>query len=123
MIVLQQVTHSLGETLRLRPLLWRLDLLADPDWRAEATAEAKDAVLVIVSASGDLPAPAWDWIQECLRQRPGGRRALVVSLSRQEGLDGWISPRLHSLKQAAEAADLEFFGSSSPAQALAGARS
>ena len=52
------VTRQLSGTIPLHPSLWRFDLLEDPRWRAEATAEAHPAGLVIISTSGkgDLPA-------------------------------------------------------------------
>ena len=49
------VTRQLSGTLPLQPSLWRFDLLEDPDWRAEATAEdGVDALALVASTRPDL---------------------------------------------------------------------
>jgi CheY-like chemotaxis protein len=113
---LHEVARHLGERVKLRPLLWRFDLLADPDWRSEAAADAAGAGLMVVSASGNLPRAGLDWIRETLQQQPGGPGALVALLDGEDDPAGSASPRLKLLKGAAEAAGVQFFAPSLPLQ-------
>jgi hypothetical protein len=64
MRTLEGVTHQLSGSITLHPLLWRFDLLEDPDCRAAATAEAVQAGLVVISTSSkrELPAAVRDWV-------------------------------------------------------------
>ena len=67
--VLHAVTHQLAGRIKLCPLLWRFDLLEDPDCRAEATADATRSGLIVIAASSksDLPPAIKDWVEESLR--------------------------------------------------------
>lgn len=109
---LNEVARHLGERVKLRRLLWRFDLLADPDWRAEAAADAAGAGLMVVSASGSLPRAGLDWIRAVLQHPPGGPGALVALLGGEDDPAGSASPRLKLLKEAAAAAGVQFFSPS-----------
>ena len=92
------------------PSLWQFDLLEDPDWRALATAEALQADLLVISASGrsDLPGGLKTWLGTCLEQKKGTPTAVVALLGLGEHSDPPDSPRIQFLKSAAAAAGLEF---------------
>jgi hypothetical protein len=101
--------------LRFRPKPWRFDLLADPEWRQFAAADARRADLLIISTGNDsdLPASVQSWLRLCLAQKSGGGG--VVALFGTEGqMDSAESPRLRFLKQAAEEAGLDFFAPPAP---------
>jgi len=104
------------------PRPWRFDLLADPEWREVAAADARTADLLIIAAGTgpDLPAAVRNWLEQCLTERRNGGG--VVALFGAEGeMDAIDSPRLRFLRQAAEKADLDFFAPS-PASDGAGAK-
>ena len=107
---LEGVTHQLSGRITLHPLLWRFDLLEDPDWRAAATAEAVQAGLVVISTSskGDLPAAVRDWVHAWLGMNRG-TAALAALLGPADDLDGADSPRIQLLKSAAAARGAGFF--------------
>jgi hypothetical protein len=100
--------------LTFRPRPWRFDLLADPEWRQFAAADARRADLLIISTGNDsdLPASVRSWVRLCLARKAGGG---VVALFGTEGqMDTADSPRLQFLKQAAEEAGLDFFAPLAP---------
>ena len=108
---LEGVSRQLSGTIPLHPSLWRFDLLEDPDWRAEATAKALPAGLVIISTSskGDLPAAVRDWVQGCLQLETKAPGALVALLGPADDSDSADSPRVEFLRIAAETAGCGFF--------------
>ena len=112
MLALDDVVHKLGRKERLHPRLWRFDLLEDPDWRAAATAEAAEAGLLIISASGKgaLPAAVQHWVHDWLGQGRG-TAALAALLGPADDPDPLDSPRVQLLRSAAKAAELGFFAS------------
>ena len=111
MNILDNVDHRLDEPMNWYPLLWRFDLLEDPEWRVLATADALRADLLIIAASSqsDLPASVQDWIKDCLTQKHGTAAAVVALLGSAENLDEPDSPRIQFIKSAAARAGLDFF--------------
>lgn len=109
--LLDGVVPTEGEPARLRPLLWRFDILEVADWRAEATIPTLEADLLIISTSSKsaLPAVVQDWVQSCLSQKRGHAAALVALLGPTGDTDTPDSPRLQILSAAAAAAGLRFF--------------
>ena len=111
MHTLDNVGHAAGGTLKLCPLLWRFDILEDPGWRAEATIDTQRANLLIISTSskGDLPAAVQEWVRSCLSQKQGHDAVVVALLGPADDTDAPDSPRVQFLRNAAEAAGLDFF--------------
>ncbi len=111
MHILDHVDHAAGGTLKLCPLLWRFDILENPGWRAEATNDTQRANLLIISTSskGDLPAAVQEWIRSCLSQMQGHAAVVVALLGPADDTDAPDSPRVQFLRNAAEAAGLDFF--------------
>jgi len=111
MHILDRVDHAAGGTLKLCPLLWRFDILEDPGWRAEATIDTQRANLLIISTSskGDLPAAVQEWVRSCLSQKQGHAAVVVALLGPADDTDAPDSPRVQFLRNAAEAAGLDFF--------------
>jgi CheY-like chemotaxis protein len=111
MHILDHVEHAAGGTLKLCPLLWRFDILEDPGWRAEATIDTQRANLLIISTSskGDLPAAVQEWVRSCLSQKQGHPAVVVALLGPADDTDAPDSPRVQFLRNAAEAAGLDFF--------------
>jgi CheY-like chemotaxis protein len=109
--VIEEVTGQLGEETNLHPVLWRFDLLEDPDWSAAAAAEAAQAGLIIIFASskGSLPVAVQRWVQECLQPGAEPSAALIALLGPANDLDPLDSPRVQFLKSAAETAGFSFF--------------
>ena len=111
MHILDRVDHAAGGTLKLCPLLWRFDILEDPGWRAEATIDTQRANLLIISTSskGDLSAAVQEWVRSCLSQKQGHAAVVVALLGPADDTDAPDSPRVQFLRNAAEAAGLDFF--------------
>jgi CheY-like chemotaxis protein len=111
MHILDHVDHAAGGTLKLCPLLWRFDILEYPGWRAEATIDTQRANLLIISTSskGDLPAAVQEWVRLCLNQKQGHDAVVVALLGPADDTDAPDSPRVQFLRNAAEAAGLDFF--------------
>ena len=111
MRMIGNVERRIGEIETRYPSLWRFDLLKDPDWRIQATAEAIQADLLVISASGQsgLSGGVKTWLQTCLTQKKGTAAAVVALLGSGEHLDPPDSPRIQFLKGATEAVGLDFF--------------
>ena len=111
MRVIGNVDRQLDELEKRYPSLWRFDLLEDPDWRLLATAEALQADLLVISASGrsGLPVGVKTWFKTCLAQKKGTAAAVVALFGVGERMDSPDSPRIQFVKSAVEAAGLAFF--------------
>jgi CheY-like chemotaxis protein len=85
--------------------------LENPGWRAEATIDTQRANLLIISTSskGDLPAAVQEWVRSCLSQKQGHDAVVVALLGPADDTDAPDSPRVQFLRNAAEAAGLDFF--------------
>lgn len=108
---MEKAIHQLGGGIELHPLLWRFDLLEDPDRRARATADALAAgMLIIASSNGiELSASFRDWVEACLTQKRGTATAVVALLDLKRNLDAPDSPRIQFLKSVTTEAGPEFF--------------
>lgn len=109
--LIASITHSSEEAAEVRPAFWCFDLLEHPSGRCQALADAADANLLIVSASGQsaFPPPVTGWLKACLAEKQGTGTAVVAVLGSPPRFDGPESPRLRFLKEAALAAGLDFF--------------
>lgn len=99
---------------RLQP--WRVDFLADPAWAEVAAAEAREAVLLVVSMShpSELPAAVERWLRVWLSEKRGASVAVVVLVDNENDTDA--ASRLAFLRGAAKEAHLNFFSVQPPTQ-------
>ena len=94
----------------LQPLLWRFDVLADPDWQHFAVADVIRAELLIIStARHKLPTSFKSWLTTSLSAETRADRALVALLGRSRQTVEASLPTLISLQTLAKSAGLAFF--------------
>jgi hypothetical protein len=69
------------EAVKIRPQLWRFDLLQDADWFALALADAVNADMLVfaTSSASGLPVAVENWLKLCLA-RKRSTNAVVVTL-------------------------------------------
>jgi len=94
-----------------RPLPWKFDVLDDPGCQQLAIADAMNADLIVISTNArkGLPPAVEAWIKSSLAQKRGHYAAVVAMLGPSDHLDHPDSKRLKLVRQATEAAGLDFF--------------
>ena len=123
MQTLEKANHPSVQAAELYPSLWRFDHLEVPEWQAAAVVDARQAGLIIISASreGDLPATVLESI-ECSRPwKAGVSGALMALLGPPGKLDEPDSPRIRRLRNLAEKAGRSFLVPTTPIAAESGA--
>jgi hypothetical protein len=95
----------------LRPQLWRLGLLEDPDWFAAALAEAADTDLLVVAIDSTerLSTSLKNWIELFLARRRKDKIAMVGLIAPSDQQNEPAFQRLEFFRNAAEKAEVEFF--------------
>lgn len=111
MHILADVAANFGDTLELRPQLWRFQFLEDPDWRTLAAKDVLNANMLTISTSSEneLPATVRSWFSSCLTQRRGANLAVVALLGTADKMDEPYSPRFQLIQRAAREASFDFF--------------
>jgi hypothetical protein len=100
----------IDDSIELRPLPWRFDVLAEASSRALAVADAGRAAIVVVSTgvAGALPETLHAWLPACLGQRRESTPALMALLGAPDHPDGPESPRYQFVRNAARSAGCDF---------------
>jgi hypothetical protein len=111
MHILADVAANFGDTLELRPQLWRFQFLEDLDWRTLAAKDVLNANMLIISTSSEneLPATVRSWFSSCLTQRRGANLAVVALLGTADKMDEPYSPRFQLIQRAARETSFDFF--------------
>ncbi len=88
--VLQQMGAHLQDEFKL--VLWRLNLMAVPRWRAIATDDVAAAGLIVVATSegGQLRDFINDWMQECMARSQGKLVAMLTPVGPHEAWVTWL---------------------------------
>jgi hypothetical protein len=107
---LSYTEQALSEPTNFYPVLWRFDLLEDPDWRAWATKDARQADLLIISVSrpSNLSANVQAWIKDWLAQKQGTAAAVAVLFGVANSRAEPDLPPFQFVKSAAAEAGLDF---------------
>ncbi len=101
------------EEIQIQPLLWRFDLLADPEWQQLAVADVMRADLLIVSAAScELPTAVRRWLTASLSREIVTHKALVALLGKQGQTVETNLPSLLFLQTVARKGGLAFFAPS-----------
>jgi hypothetical protein len=102
----------------LRPKLWRLSLLEDPDWFSAALADAADTDLIVVAidSTDRLSTSLKNWIELFLARRRKAKIALIGLIGPSEQPDEANSQRFQFFQNAARKAEIEFFSPKSQEQ-------
>lgn len=105
------LTKGLADEIKLQPLPWRFDLLADTDWFRVAASDAVNADILIIATSSAKPLPdaVGRWVEDAISQKRGTSAAVVALFGPEENPDELGSSRLHGIQTAAERAGLDFF--------------
>jgi hypothetical protein len=111
MNMLCTVAGKPGATAALRPQLWRLGLLEDPDWFATALAEAADTDLLVVAIDSTerLCTSLKNWIELFLARRRKDKIAMVGLIAPSDQQNEPAAERLQFFRNAARKAEIEFF--------------
>ena len=92
------VLKRMGGTLQdeFKTGLWRVDLIADPRWRAIATDDVAAAGLIVFATSepDQLPDFINDWMRECLARKRGELVAMLTLLGQREAWAVWLQDLL-----------------------------
>ena len=90
--------------------VWKFEMVRNPELCAQATAEAAEADMIIISVGGDgLPADVSDWLERVLPMKDGRPAALVALMERGNDISGEPLHPETSLRQLAEQHGLDFF--------------
>jgi hypothetical protein len=97
--------------LRIAIQLWRFDLLADPDWRNFAAAEALQADILVIAMCKptSLSAAVEQWFTMWLDAKRGFHAAVIALVEGESEADSSDLPELHFLESATKEAGLDFF--------------
>jgi hypothetical protein len=106
--VLNNIFQQCDEVQELRPMVWKFDLLEDPEWSSTAFEDAMKADILVIATSNDLSVAVQNWIERFCDGKNGSDTAIVA-------LCGYRSSRVKSVERAARDARLDFFA---PALAL-----
>jgi hypothetical protein len=120
MNMLNTVAGKPDATAALRPQLWRLGLLEDPDWFATALAEAADTDLLVVAIDSTerLGTSLKNWIELFLARRRKDKIAMVGLIAPSNQQNEPASERLQFFRNAARKAEIEFFSPKWPEPSL-----
>jgi hypothetical protein len=90
---------------------WRFDMLADPDWRKFAAAEALQADILVMAMSNPahLSAAIEQWFRTWLEDKRGFHAAVIALIATENEADALPSPELKFLENATREAGLDFF--------------
>lgn len=112
-VIADMARRAGGET-KWCPLPWKFDVLKNPVYRLLATGDAANADLIMISTNAPhgLPPAVEVWLKSSLEQKRGDRAAVVALLGPSDHLDQPGSARLQFVRQATEAAGLDFFAPS-----------
>jgi hypothetical protein len=102
--VLNKVFQRCSEIPEPQPVVWKSELLEDPEWSSTALADAMKADIVVIATSGVLSGATQNWIERCCRSIHG-RSAAIIALC------GSRCSRIQSVERAVRAAKLDFFTS------------
>lgn len=102
--------RAAGET-KWCPLLWKFDALKRPACLPLATRDAVKADLIMISTNAPhgIPPAVEAWIKSSFEQKRGDQAAVVALFGPSNHLDQPGSARLELVRQAAKAANLDFF--------------
>jgi hypothetical protein len=104
------VTRFHPNTAKLRPQLWRFDLLQDADWFALALADAVNADMLVfaTSSASGLPEAVENWLKLCLARKRNTDAAVVALLPAPGNPDEPESRYLQFVQGATRDAGLDF---------------
>lgn len=104
------VTRFHADIVKLRPQLWRFDLLQDADWFALALADAINADMLVfaTSSASGLPVAVENWLKLCLARKRATDAAVVALLPAAANPDAKESEYLQFVQGMAKDASLDF---------------
>src|SRR5207249_6114545 len=91
--------------------LWEFALMADPQLRGCATADAAQADMAVISAGGgaEMPAHVKKWIEAWLGRKKDRPAALVALLDQEANLSGAALPLCSRLRRVAARGRVDYF--------------
>lgn len=108
---LTNIEEESGNALEFQPFPWSSALLADEEWRGQASVDAVGADILVIAAgvANQLPSAVLRWFESIIARKQGVPAAVIVLLSHSAVSNCSVPAWLETIRHATYQAGLDFF--------------